>query len=149
MREPIKCADCPAIIKDPWPTQIRCTECAQKRQLELCRANALRSYRKRASVKKEAAAEAKPVKAPVVVFVLAWDLTGKGATQIEIEARALGLSYGKYVAMISSGTIDRHCRDIGIDGLKVIDAAWKAHKKRRAEEEKRRAEKLLHSVQRI
>lgn len=137
MRDPIKCADCSTVIKDPWPAQIRCTTCAHKKQHEQARANSKRRYNEH----KKLPAEEKPVTAPARASAEAWDLKGKSVTQIETEARALGLSYGKYVAMINCGMIDRHCRDMGVDGLKVVDAAWKEHKRHKAEEEKRRAEK--------
>lgn len=65
-----------------------------------------------------------------------WDLDCKSALQIEIEARALGLTYGKYVSLIDTLMIERCLRDNGItNGLERIDKAWINFKRERAERE--------------
>ena len=59
-----------------------------------------------------------------------WDLDNKSAVQVDIEARALGLSYGQYTSLVGSLFIERHLASQGItDGLERIATAWKLHKK--------------------
>ncbi len=138
MRDPIKCIDCPTIIKDPWPNQVRCNSCAEahnkKYRMEL--------YYQKKEQEKVIKHEAHPVekvsvkKGPAFVSAPAWYLKGKSADQIMIEARALGLSDGKYEALVSCGMIERYCEGLGVDGLKVIDRAWKDFLKQREERRK-------------
>ena len=71
-----------------------------------------------------------------------WDLSFKSATQVQVEARALGLTYGKYSMLIDTLMIERYLANEGItDGLDRIDKAWrdfKREKKAQAEADKRR-----------
>lgn len=56
-----------------------------------------------------------------------WNLAGKSADRVTIEARALGLSYGRYCAACNGGYIIRMLSDMGIEnGLSIIDKAWKS-----------------------
>lgn len=67
-----------------------------------------------------------------------WNLDGKDAMRISAEAKAVELSYGKYVEYIKAGTfggmpyIERVLRDMGItDGLQRIATAKPPHKHKR------------------
>lgn len=64
-----------------------------------------------------------------------WSLAGKSADQVEVEARALGLSYGQYSAFCSTGMMEQYCRARGVDGDKETKKAWR---------EFRQHQKLLH-----
>lgn len=129
IRDPFNCPDCGVLIKQPWWNQKYCADCAAKRQKEYNRQRSREYHQthKRPPAKKKAEPEKKP--APRKKRSSPWDLSGKSGTQVEIEARALGLSYGRYVALIDCGMIDKHCHDIGVDGKKVINKAWKTFEK--------------------
>lgn len=143
-RGPIKCQSCGEVIKDPWPSQVRCTACAEihRRVYEHERYAEHRRYQKKpdslrkcSTAKKEkgkSTGKAK-TKAPT------WDLTGKSADQVTAEARALSLSYGVYVCYCRTGQIERYCNGLGIDGLQIIDNAWKQYQQRQEERQKRLA----------
>ena len=72
-----------------------------------------------------------------------WDLDNKSAVQVDIEARALGLSYGQYASLVGSLFIERYLASQGItDGLERIDMAWKQHKKDRRDFNRRLSERI-------
>lgn len=65
-----------------------------------------------------------------------WDLECKSANQIDIEARCLGLTYGKYASLCDSLFIERYLNEQGIyDGLDRITKAWHDFKKERKRQE--------------
>lgn len=65
-----------------------------------------------------------------------WDLDCKSALQIDIEARALGLTYGKYRSLIDTLMIEPYLNEQNIyDGLDRIEKAWKAFQKEKARQE--------------
>lgn len=72
-----------------------------------------------------------------------WDLDNKSAVQVDIEARALGLSYGQYTSLVGSLFIERFLASQGItDGLERIATAWKLHKKRKRDFDRRLKAKI-------
>ena len=72
-----------------------------------------------------------------------WDLSHKSVTQVEVEATALGLSYGRYTSLIDSLFIERYLASEGItDGLERIDRAWKQFKKDKRDFERRLAARI-------
>lgn len=76
-----------------------------------------------------------------------WDLSHKSVTQVEVEATALGLSYGRYTSLIDSLFIERYLASEGItDGLERIDRAWKQHKKDRRDFDRRLSERIAQAA---
>lgn len=110
-----------------------CPECVTEAAKQRCKR--INEGYKNARLKKKQAKPKKPKKRKKPV-PHCWDLECKSAMQVDIEARALGLTYGKYVSLCDSLFIERYLADNGIfDGLDRIDKAWHDYKKEKARQE--------------
>ena len=112
----------------------RCPECSKKRDKERKTIDNQKftSYRK-AITPKPKPVKTKKRKTPIPHC---WDMDCKSALQIDIEARALGLSYGKYRSLIDTLMIEPYLNEQNIyDGLDRIEKAWKAFQKEQARRE--------------
>ena len=116
----IKCLRCGEVVLKTSGNQRFCRECGRINNIEHAKA----SYRRR---KEQTPPEPKPMPEEVPLarsktrereetLLNYHDLSGKSADRISAEAAAFGFgaSYGKYVACVESGMIDRWLRDKGI-----------------------------------
>ena len=118
MSEVLNCELCNAEVLRTGKSQRYCPECAKKKIKQRQREESL-ANKKPLRVQSGLVPDLAP---------RAWSLKGKDSTQVIVEARALGLSYGQYSAACASGTIERVLADMGIrDGLKRVRKAWKEH----------------------
>ena len=127
----VHCKQCGDLIKVPYPSQKYCDNCREKarEEKEKRKAEREKAMEEREAEKRE---NAKPKALPKKDYAFltpsaapeGWSLAGKSADQVMIEARALGLSYGQYSSFVSSGFIERYCRDNSVDGLAVTKKAW-------------------------
>lgn len=122
------CAGCGAKIENPKPNQRFCEACkvpaSLKRAAEYNAGIKKRDRTKPPELKKKDYAFLTPCAAPE-----GWSLKGKSADQVNVEAGALGLSYGQYSSYVNSGFIERYCRDNGMDGLAVTKKAWDKYRR--------------------
>ena len=135
-----RCLTCGALMpptenKGVGKRSIYCPECAKARDTQ--RVTQQRTDCKNARLKK-CQAKPEPVKTKKRKKPIphCWDLECKPAIRIDIEARALGLSYGKYRSLIDTLMIEPYLNEQNIyDGLERIDKAWKDFKKERKRRE--------------
>lgn len=119
------CKDCGQVIPDPTPRQLYCAKCREEHE-ELYQER--QRERKRQKQKFKSSESKRSLPTAHELAARDWSLRGKSADRVTIEARALGLSYGQYVAFVSNGSIDSRLRDMGIvDGVKRANKAWNEH----------------------
>lgn len=113
-----------------------CPECAEIRHKEgIKKQSKQRNLDCKNARKKKPIAKPEDAKVRTKPIRFCWDLECKSAMQVDIEARTLGLTYGKYSSLIDTLMIERYLNNEGIyDGLKRIDKAWRKFKRERAEE---------------
>lgn len=90
------CVECGKMAARNSSNQKYCRGCAAKKR-----------YIQRPSRKK-------PVASETDVGRSAWDLTGKTLSELALEARAIGMTYGKYISACSTGTITEQLINMGL-----------------------------------
>lgn len=101
----ITCADCGGIFERRAGSQKYCCGCAEKRKSS--------AYRnKKAKEQEESRRQANSASMPTET--IGFDTKGKSLALINAEAKALGMSYGKYVCAIRSGSIEQRLIAMGL-----------------------------------
>ena len=118
---PGKCLECGAGIPET-PNRKYCDECARsrRRQQDAVR----REQYKRAGREKTAASPVQKKRNEL------FSLAGKSLAEVSLEARALGMSYGKYTSACSGGTIGAILAADGISRDKARRMIIKARERR-------------------
>lgn len=99
------CADCGGIFERRTGSQKYCCGCAEKRKSS--------AYRnKKAKEQEESRRQAHSTSMPMET--IGFDTKGKSLALINAEAKALGMSYGKYVCAIRSGSIEQRLIATGL-----------------------------------
>lgn len=117
-----------------------CPECAEKiRKMKLQELNRQNALTRKGKIKKSKKKQQyRKRKKPIPHC---WNTDYKSAEQINIEAKALGLTFGQYLSLCDTLFIERYLNEQGIyDGLDRIDVAWKQHLKLKSEQKKREKE---------
>lgn len=109
--KPMICQDCGKEIIRKNSRQIRCVDCAGK-----IRSVRSRQWRGAYEARQQALKEEKARKARL-------GPRRSTLSQLALEARALGLSYGKYTILLSQGRLDEWCRINRVNFSEAVMAA--------------------------
>lgn len=119
------CKDCGIEVPRKSPNQVYCPDCAAKYKSHSVREKKPPSIFKHTAKPEYGNGEGQ------------WNLRGKSLTDIALEAKALGMSYGEYVNACSSGKMENILAARGLCTITARNMIRKA----KIENEKRKKEK--------